>query len=203
MTSNKHLLYVFYAILSIWIFIILFTYNDYGITWDEKVQQIYGELVLEYFKSGFKDQRCNHYLNLFLYGPIFDSFSSLVYKSFGLPKFSVRHILIAITSFLTVIAVFKFGCLFSGPAVAIFAVISLLMFPRFYGHSFNNPKDIPFACAFAWSMLTICRLYISDKKKWRMFIKCGAAIGFALSVRVGGMLLFGYLAAGILFIGLT
>lgn len=36
-----------------------------------------------------------------------------------------------------------------------------------------------------------------------MFIGCGAAIGFALSVRVGGMLLFGYLSAGNLFAGLT
>jgi 4-amino-4-deoxy-L-arabinose transferase-like glycosyltransferase len=176
--------------------VVLTTFDDYGITWDEQVQAEYGELVLRYFKSGLQDLSCNNYFNLYLYGPLFDSFCALVYGSTGGAKFAIRHLLIAVCAVATVIAVYKFGRLFSDPWVSVFAALSLMMIPRFYGHAFNNPKDIPFACAFSWAMLAMCHLLIAEHRKWWRFLACGVAIGLALSIRVGAFLLLFYLIAG-------
>src|SRR5207253_2375282 len=41
--------------------------------------------------------------------------------------------------------------------VPLFALIMLALVPRFYGYSFNNPKDIPFATAFVWSIYGLVR----------------------------------------------
>ena len=39
-----------------------------GITADEIVQRIYGDLIPAYFRSGFADQRALSFINLYLYG---------------------------------------------------------------------------------------------------------------------------------------
>ena len=186
------------AVIIFFSLVALATFNDYGMTWDESVQAHYGELVINYFVSGFHDQRCNEFLNLHLYGPLFESLCALVYSLTGLPPVEVRHFMIACCSVMTAVAVLKIARLFSRPLVPLFSVLSLLMLPRFYGHAFNNSKDIPFACAFAWAMYALCNLLSGRTAGWRPYIACGTAIGMALSVRVGALILFFYLIAGLL-----
>ena len=38
----------------------------------KRVQHHYGELILNYYASGFKDQSVFHFENLYLYGGLFD-----------------------------------------------------------------------------------------------------------------------------------
>ncbi len=39
---------------------------------DEEVQHRYGELIVNYYASGFRDTALFNYVNLYLYGKIFD-----------------------------------------------------------------------------------------------------------------------------------
>jgi hypothetical protein len=172
-------------------------FTDYGITWDENVQSTYGELVLDYFASGGADRRCNDYLDLHYYGPLFESLAALVYRAAGAWKYEIRHAAIGVTALLTLVAVWRYGRRCGSAAVAFFALLSLVTMPRFVGHAFNNSKDVPFACGFAWGMLGIARLLSHGAWRWRDVLLCGAGIGVALSLRVGAVLLFGLLAAGI------
>jgi 4-amino-4-deoxy-L-arabinose transferase-like glycosyltransferase len=173
-------------------------FADYGITWDEGVQSTYGELVLDYFASGGRDTRSTEYSNLFYYGPLFESAAAATYRVVGGWKYEIRHAAIGLAALLTLVAVWRFGRLFGSSAVPFFAVLSLLMMPRFIGHAFNNSKDIPFACGFAWAMLGIGRLLTRRSWRWTDVLLCGVGIGAALSVRVGALLLLALLAGGLL-----
>jgi len=85
------------------------------------------------------------------------------------------------------------GRLFGNQRVAFLAVLALVLMPRFVGHAFTNPKDIPFACAVCWSMFTMMRLYHKNRfGKWDLGV-CGLTIGLGLSMRPGGMFLFLYM----------
>jgi 4-amino-4-deoxy-L-arabinose transferase-like glycosyltransferase len=170
-------------------------HTDYGITWDEGVQSTYGEQVLDYFASLGRDTRCNDYLDLRSYGPLFESAVALVYRAAGGFKYEIRHAAIGLAALLTLVAVWRLGLRLGGPAVAGFALLALLTMPRFVGHAFNNSKDVPFACAFAWAMVAMGRLLGRGGWRWTNVLACGVAIGVALAVRVGALVLVAYLVA--------
>lgn len=191
----------FYLVLFIpLITIYMVTFHDYGITWDESVQSRYGELVIKYFQSGFQDNRCNNYLNLQLYGPLFEVICTGINKVVDLGKFEVRHLLIGICSLLTVFSTYKIGQLFNCKSfVPFYSAVVLIMIPRFYGHSFNNSKDIPFTFVFSLAMyLSISLILRNHQKPWKPFIYCGLVIGIALSIRIGAVLLIFYTVLGII-----
>jgi hypothetical protein len=191
LTNQEKLISCWLILLTSFCFALVVSfYKHYGITWDESVQSKYGELVLDYFASGFEDKSCNNFLNLRYYGPLFESVCAGIYRITASSKFEIRHLCIAITAVLTLPAIISFSRLFKDPLVPFFASLALLMLPRYVGHSFNNSKDIPFACAFAWSMFAIARLYVRRKFSWPTVLGCGVAIGLALSMRVGGVILF-------------
>ena len=174
---------------------IALTFRDYGITWDEGVQARYGELCLDYFLSGLRDTSYEGLFNLKYYGALFEMLCSAVYRYAGTDPFVTRHFCIAITGLLTVVAVTLVGRIWRDPWVSIYAGLALVMIPRFYGDSFNNSKDVPFACAFAWAMLAISHLVGAPRVSWRHTLAAGAAIGVALALRMGGLLLFGITVA--------
>ncbi len=201
---NEKLFRTLFGILvAVFLLVIVLTFRDYGVGWDERVHSVYGELVVKYFTSGFKDTRCNGFLDLQLYGPLFDSLCSLIYKNFDVPKYETRHLCTALIAVLTLFGVFRLGRTYFGTAAGFFTTLILLMLPRFYGHGFINSKDIPYACAFVWSMIAIFRLLKHNKPAWKDFALCGLTIGLTLAVRAGGVLLVAYLAAGIVFRALT
>jgi hypothetical protein len=172
------------------------TFTDYGITWDEDLQARYGEMSLDYFLSGGRDTSYKEHYNLRYYGALFETVCAAIYRSTGFDPYATRHFCIALTGLLTVVAVMLLARRWRGWEVVVFAGLALLMMPRFYGHSFNNSKDIPFACCFAWAMLAIVTMLGARRILWRHAIVAGVAIGLALSMRMGGLLLFAFLAAG-------
>jgi hypothetical protein len=60
---------------------------------------------------------------------------------------------------------------------------------------FNNPKDIPFAVGIVWSTYYMVRIVPTlPRPPLRLLAKLGAAVGMAMGVRIGGLLLLCYLA---------
>jgi hypothetical protein len=187
------------AILLVYTVVIVATWRDYGTTWDEKVQAQYGELVLEYFKSGGQDKRCNSFLDLKYYGPLFEVGCAALYSGAPSAKIDLRHFCIAICALITVLAAALYARAFGGTA-AIFAALALVLLPRFYGHGFSNSKDIPFACLFACSMLAVSHAVRARYPLWRHVAACGAAIGLTLAIRVGGVIMFGIIGPVVMYV---
>ena len=177
------------ALLLLFLLLIFWTWRDFGVTWDEHVQAHYGELCLRYFSSGFRDLSANHYLNLRFYGPLVEITVAGLGHLFG---FSIRHLVLAFCALFAFVGVYQLTRHYRAPALCFFAVLSLFGMPRFYGHMFNNSKDIPFAAFFVMAMLGLVLLFRPRVFRWRASILAGLAVGICLSVRTGGFLLYAY-----------
>jgi len=178
---------------------ILFTYQDFGITWDEYVQHQYGQYIVDYYTSWTQDKSALSYKNLYLYGGFFDSIAVVLTKIVPGDTYATRHLFNAIVGFIGLIGTLKLANLLAGPRAAFLAVLLLAVEPFYLGNMFNNPKDIPFASAYVWSlyyMLSAFRYFPSIPKK--LAFKLGIAIGVALSIRIGGVLLYGYFFLAVL-----
>lgn len=175
----------------------LLVFRDYGMTWDEPVQSQYGELTLSYFASGLRDTRGNAFFDLSYYGPLFEAVAAAVYVTAGGAKAEIRHLLIALCGLAAVLGVLRYGRGLRRAWLPLLAALALATWPRFAGHAFNNSKDIPFACAFTWAMVAIAR-HVDHGRRAAPgdALLTGVAIGLALAVRVGGVLLFAFLALG-------
>ena len=176
-------------------------YPHYGMAWDEAQHAIYGSYVLDYFLSGFTDMRWRTDIGgLYFYGTIFDLPSAMIHRAFGKDLFHWRAFLMALCGILAIPAVAKIGRRLGGNRAALFSVASLLLMPQFVGQSFINCKDIPLASAIAWAVVGILRL--TAKPSTANFALCGLLFGLALSVRIGGIMVFIFLAATVAALGL-
>ena len=174
--------------------LVLFTFTDYGVTWDEDVHNWYGILALNYYLSLFADQRALHWLNLYNYGAAFDMVAAALNRFSPLGVYETRHLLNGFIGILGLAGCWKLGRALGGPRVGFFALIFLLLTPNYYGQMFNNPKDIPFAVGGVWATYYMVRILPAlPRPKLRLLVKMGLAIGLALGVRAGGLLFLCYL----------
>src|SRR5665647_2875556 len=72
------------ALLAVLVALAFATLRSYAVSSDEQMQQRYGELIVSYYASGFADQQLFHYVNLYLYGGLFDILAVLVGKAAGI-----------------------------------------------------------------------------------------------------------------------
>ncbi len=174
--------------------LVLATFTDYGITWDEDVHNWYGVLVLDYYLSGFRDLRAVDWLDLFNYGGAFDMTAAAVNHLSPFDTYGTRHLLNGLVGVLGLVGAYKLGRQLAGPRAGFLAALFLALIPNYYGQMFNNPKDIPFAAGMVWSIYYLVRFLPElPKPSWSTVAKLGLAAGLTLGVRVGGLLVFGYL----------
>jgi len=171
---------------------------DYGMTWDESVQSRYGDLALDYFRSGLRDRSYDDFWNLRYYGALFEMLASGAARLFPAHALEARHACIAATAIAAVLGAVRFAGLLEMPLAPVFACLALATLPPFFGNAFQNSKDVPFAAAFAWSLVALAVFYGRERPRWRDAFVSGLAVGVALAVRVGGVVLFAYVAAGAL-----
>jgi hypothetical protein len=183
-----------FALFVLAVALVIITFTDYGVTWDEDVHYWYGVFVLHYYISGLTDLRSLHWGDLNNYGAAFDlTAAALDYVSpFG--TYETRHLLNGMVGVVGIIGTWKLARALFGPRAGCIAAFFLLLTPNYYGQMFNNPKDIPFAVGMVWAMYYLVRLVPAlPRPGFALIAKLGVAIGLALGVRVGGLLLFGYL----------
>jgi Dolichyl-phosphate-mannose-protein mannosyltransferase len=175
--------------------IVLATFRDYGITWDAHYHMANGEHVLAYYATLFADRTVLTYHNLYLYGGVFDGLVALANLVSPLGQYETSHLLNALVGLLGVVGCWKLANTLAGPRAAFLAAVLLLVTPSWYGHMFNNPKDIPFAVGMTWSLYYIARLGDALPSPGPgLVIKLGIALGLTLGMRVGGVIGFIYLA---------
>ncbi|NBR28624.1 MAG: hypothetical protein EBT83_09490, partial [Betaproteobacteria bacterium] len=142
------------AIAVLWVTTVV----DYGVTWDEDVHAYYGSLVVDYYASGFTDLRALSWWNLYLYGAAFDAFADVLAKVSPLGLYETRHLLNITVGLLGLLGTWKLARAVGGPKVAFWALLFIAAAPTYYGHSFNNPKDVPFAAGMIWATYYAVRI---------------------------------------------
>ena len=187
------------ALLAALVVLAFATFDSYAISNDEEVQQHYGEMIISYYASGFSDQQLFHYVNLYLYGGLFDILAVLIERA--LPMFdpyTVRHLLCALTGIAGIGAAWATARLVAGPRAGAIAAFALATCGPWYGSMFNHTKDIPFAAAMMGAVYFLCRVARELPQPRRRDTICfGLLLGAALGIRVLGLLLIGYVAVAV------
>jgi hypothetical protein len=197
------------------------TLGDYGLTYDEEPHIRYGEYLLDFYGSGFRSAvgvaRSS-------YGAAFDLCAALLRRVSPWDEFRTNHVLCAFVAQVGLLGTWRLGRLVAGPLGGALALLFLVLTPVYYGHQFNNPKDIPFAAGYIWGLYFIARLLaacgagalgtdgaegtggtspnasVAALGGWSYWVALAVALGLGMSVRVGGALLIGYL---VLFVALV
>lgn len=188
------------ALIALVLLLVVLTFRAYGVTWDEDCQRWYGNLVLAYYVWLVGAGPAPHWQDLFQYadmynyGALFDLTAAIVSKFSSLGMFETRHLLNGLVGVLGLFGAWKLGRRLGGPRAGFCAALLLVLIPNYYGQMFNNPKDIPFAVGFIWATYYLVRIVpFLPRPPRRLVIKLGVAIGLAMAVRVGGLLLLCYL----------
>ena len=183
----------------LWIYglVILLTFHEYGVTSDEHHHVKYGRDILHWYFSLFRDHTVFQSVNTWLYGGFFDLTAYVLAYVLPLDVHDTRHLYCAVMGLVGVVAAYRIGCLFGGPRVGFVAALCLVLTPRYYGHAFNNTKDIPFAVFYLWS---VYYLLVGLGKLPHLSrgdcVKIGVALGLTMAIRSNGVVLFFYLGLG-------
>jgi hypothetical protein len=179
--------------------VMLMTWNDYGITWDERYHLEYGDHILAFFTSGFEDKSALSYRIDYLYGGSFDLLGA-IFRVFAEPikgrdAIHLFGTLVGIAGFW---GTWKLARTLGGPRAGLLGAVFIAATSVYWGHVPNNPKDLPFAVGYVWAMAYLVEAIRAFPQVPRsLAIKLAIAIGMAMSVRIAGMLLLCYLAAAI------
>ena len=182
------------GVVLVGIALVLATFRDYGVTWDEDVHNWYGNFVLDYYLSLFGDKTALHWRDLYNYGAVFDTVAAALNRASPIGVYETRHLLNGLVGILGLIGCWKLGRAIAGSRVGFIATLLLILTPNYYGQMFNNPKDIPFAVGMVWSIYYLVRIVPTlPQPSGATLAKLGTAIGMTMGVRIGGLLLIGYL----------
>jgi hypothetical protein len=169
---------------------------DFGFTWDERFQQRYGEQVWDYLhgrvpRSDFDTDVGNQYL----YGGLVELLCVAAQKVFPADAYVVRHAVNSVFGWLGVVFAGLLASRLFGVRAGWLAALLLVVSPRYFGDSMNNPKDIPFA-----AFVTVALYYTLTIEprpphlSWGHLAKLATAIALAINVRPLGVVLLGYAA---------
>jgi hypothetical protein len=189
----------------------LLTVDDYGLTYDEEPHLRLGERVLDFYTNGF---HASGALRNTAYGAGFDLFAALLRRVSPWDEYRTNHLLCIFVAQLGYLGTWKLGRLAGGASAGLAALALLALEPVYYGHAFNNPKDIPFAVGYVWGLYAIARVLAAcagqeapagerpqgggTGASLRLYAGLALALGLGMSVRVGGAILIAYL---VLFLG--
>src|SRR5215472_416699 len=174
--------------------LVLATFRDYGVTWDEDAHNWYGNFVLDYYLSFFGDKTALHWRDLYNYGAVFDTVAAALNRISPIGVYETRHLVNGLVGILGLIGCWKLGRVVAGARSGFIAALLLVLTPNYYGQMFNNPKDIPFAAGVVWAIYYMVRAIPAlPRPPLRLVAKLGVAIGIAMGVRIGGLLLLCYL----------
>jgi hypothetical protein len=182
------------GLVTLAVILVLSTFRDYGVTWDEDVHNWYGNFVLNYYLSFFGDKTALHWRDLYNYGAVFDTLAAALNRISPIGVYETRHLLNGLVGILGLIGCSKLAAQVAGPRAGFIAALFLLLTPNYYGQMFNNPKDIPFAVGMVWSVYYMVRIVPTlPRPPHGLVAKLGTAIGMTMGVRIGGLLLVCYL----------
>lgn len=180
----------------------------YGITGDEHWHYKYGNSIFDYFFKGDLSAQQGilpgenppgQPTGIQYYGGIFDFLCTALSRLTGMNHYAAMHFFNAFVGAIGIIYAGKIAKLLGGWSAAILTILLLVLSPSWFGHNFANPKDIPFSVGYTagiYFIFLFLKALPRPNAKHVFGLIC--SIGWAMGVRIGGLLLIAYL---VLFIG--
>ncbi len=168
-----------------------------GNSGDEHFNHDHAAYVYKYIQTAGKD---SSYLNPAYplqkyYGQAFDNIVYIVNDTLKIEDYyKSRHILNAFTGWLLILFTGLIAGLLFGWRAGTIALIFMFFSPKILGHSWNNPKDIPFATTYTFTLYFIFRFIQALPQIKRLdliFVILG--IASSISIRIGGLIIIPYL----------
>ena len=123
-----------WLLLAALVAIALWTYHDYAVSNDEGLQHHYGELILQYYRSGFTDRAVFNFRDLYLYGGLFDIVAVRLAELFpSVDLYDIRHILCALIGIGGISATAATARTIAGPRAGFIAAVALAACGCWYG----------------------------------------------------------------------
>ncbi|MFZ4740808.1 MAG: tetratricopeptide repeat protein [Bacteroidales bacterium] len=185
---------VFFIIAFSLLFIMPIMSFDAGISGDENEHYTQSEKVFKYYSSLGSDTSSLESPSLKLYGQSFDLIAITAIKAFNIDKiYETRHLINSIFGWMAILFTALIAVELIGWRAGLIGLFLMFISPGFLGHSFNNPKDIPFAMAYIMSLYFMIKWL---KEMPRPTIKTSFMVAFAIaigiSIRIGGLLSIAY-----------
>ncbi len=191
MTAGKQYISPYFLGLLLFILslaVAIFTFRDYGMSWDEYIQRGLGNISYDYVTKG--DTLLKHYEDR-AYGSAFEMLLIKAEQQFHLTdtrqvffmRHFITHLLFLLSAFCGFVLIQR---LFKNGALSCLGFILLVYHPRLYAQSFFNTKDIPFLSFVLISMLLAHIAFAKNKAGW--FALLGIACGCATGTRIMGIL---------------
>ncbi len=185
---KKH--YLFFIFLALVVVLIFLTYKNYGITWDEvyyvNVGRYYAIPILNNLKilhnlieNNFRPTQ----LHLMTHGVFFDVLVILLTPLFRIFNFEVYHLIKSLLALFSFIFLYIILLKFLPKKWALFGLLLLLLYPRFYGDIFNNSIDIPTLTIFSLSILSFL-YFIENKNSIIRLIFLSFSLGILINQRI-------------------
>lgn len=181
-------------------------WRDHGRTFDEWMQDDYGQRVLQFYLTLGKDRSfmdMGEQIHMPEHGPAYEAFVALIQHWTG-EIWNTRSIVGGIVGVLGIVFIALCGKELAGPWGAFTAAAGLTFYPRYTGAIFTNSKDVPFTAIMVltlWLVLRMMRRWNSSPRRFEVldYAAVGAAIGLAAAIRVNALLWLGLLGLLALF----
>lgn len=165
------------------------TFRDFGMGWDDYAHAEYGGLLLRLYGSGFTDRRALSFVNLYAYGGGFDMLAALAAKVLPYELFETRRLIGGVVGIAGLAMTWRIARRLGGPLAGFVAVTLLATCPLYLGHSFINPKDVPFAVAMLAATLGFVRAFSEyPRPSVPTTALLGLGLGLSFGTRVMGAL---------------
>jgi len=194
-----------FVLLALFLFILMpMISSDFGMTGDEHVQNTYGNKLLKYYESDGANTEALFYKDLYNYGGFYDYIAAWCNDKLAWfeDPYDMRHLLNSLFGVFMMFFVGLVGRVVTGSWLGgLLSLLFIALSPRMFGHSMNNPKDIPFAAAYLFTVYHAIQFTRQlPKPTLRTCLLVALGIATAINIRIGGLLLIAYLAA---FSGIT
>jgi hypothetical protein len=200
-----------YAAVSLLLGVLLWglcTISSLGVTWDEHYHLKWGaekwENYINWFSGAINFSEFLQLRQSSVHPGFFDLLLQALIRGSSLDAGLASHLLSFSFGFSGLVAVWLTGRRLLGAMGGFFALFLLITAPRYFGHMWFNPKDIPFAACYMWSLYCLIRVVEGfPRPGWGACLSFGVLTGLSLGVRMAGLLLFCYYAvACCMFLGL-
>ncbi len=175
--------------------LMLATMHDYGVSADAGVQHRWGRRLVRWYATLGHEPRVTDDLDITKYGGFCEVVTQLVVLASPLGTWTSRALANLGFAFVGFAAAVGMGRKLGGPPGGLLSLLFLALTPVYYGHSFYNAKDIPFAAMYALAAAAILACDEWPTVRWGRVVGAGVLVGLAAAVRVGGLVLFGFALA--------
>jgi len=166
----------------------LFLHRDYGIAWDEPWQARHGAVLWRFIfedDNGLLRDRARYHGTIVPF--VWTLMERLDIFADSQQLYFYRHLGNFSFFYLGVVG-FYFLCRrgFGAWTWALLGATMLVLSPRIFGHSFFNPKDVPFMSFFIWAVFT--GVWLLDRPSWKSALVHGITCVVLINFRLLGVL---------------